>query len=46
MALKSGEKQMSMIIPNVEELVSAEHPYRKLLVLLNWSELAMMTNPP
>jgi hypothetical protein len=31
MALKSGERQMSMIIPNVEELVSADHRYRKLL---------------
>ena len=39
MSLKSGEKQMSMIIPNVEELVAADHPYRKLLALVNWTEL-------
>lgn len=31
---------MSMIIPNVEELVSANHRYRKLLVVVNWAELA------
>ena len=40
MALKSGEKQMSMIIPNVEELVSEDHPYKKLLRVVDWSELA------
>ena len=40
MALRSGEKLWSMIVPNVEELVSAEHPYRKILTLLNWKELA------
>ena len=31
---------MSMLIPNVEELVHAEHRYRKLLALLNWTDLA------
>ena len=31
---------MSMLITNVEELVHAEHRYRKLLVLLNWTDLA------
>jgi len=31
---------MSMLIPNVEELVSAEHRYRKLLKLVDWVELA------
>lgn len=39
MALKSGEKQMSMIIPNVEELVDSEHQYRAILSLFDWSEL-------
>lgn len=31
---------MSMIVPNVEEFVSAEHRYRKLLRLVDWTELA------
>ena len=31
---------MSMIVPNVEEFVSAEHRYRKLLKLISWVELA------
>ena len=31
---------MSMLIPNVEELVHAEHRYRMLLALLNWTDLA------
>ncbi len=31
---------MSMIIPNVEELVSADHRYRKLLAVVDWVELA------
>ena len=31
---------MSMLIPNVEELVSAEQRYRKLLKLVDWVELA------
>lgn len=31
---------MSMIIPNVEELVSADHGYRKLLKVIDWVELA------
>ena len=30
---------MSMIIPNLEELVSENHPYRKLLTLINFEEL-------
>ena len=30
---------MSMIIPNVEELVSSEHRYRLILKLFNWREL-------
>ena len=40
MALKPGARQMSMLTPNVEELVHAEHRYRKLLALLNWTDLA------
>ena len=40
MGLKSGEKQMSMIIPNVEELVSKDHVYRQLVKVTNWSELS------
>ena len=40
MALRSGEKLWSMMVPNVEELVSSEHPYRKILALLNWPELS------
>ena len=31
---------MSMLTPNVEELVHAEHRYRKLLALLTWTDLA------
>lgn len=31
---------MSMIVTNVEELVSADHPYRKLLKVVDWVELA------
>ena len=31
---------MSMIIPNVEELVSADHVYRKLLKIVDWKELS------
>ncbi len=30
---------MSMLIPNVEELVAANHPYREILSRLNFSEL-------
>ena len=30
---------MSMIVPNVEEFVSVEHRYRKLLKLVDWAEL-------
>jgi transposase, IS5 family len=40
MALRPGERQMSMIVPNVEEFVPAEHRYRKLLKLVDWVELA------
>jgi len=40
MALKPRERQMSMIIPNFEELVSADHRYRKLLTVVDWVELA------
>ena len=39
MALKNGEKQMSMIVPNVEELVAPEHQYRAILRLFDWTEL-------
>ncbi len=42
MGLKAGEKQMSMIVPNVEELVSVDHTYREILRVLDWREL---TNP-
>jgi IS5 family transposase len=41
MGLKSGERQMSMLIPNVEELVDGEHHYRKILKLFNWTELTL-----
>ena len=40
MALKAGERQMAMIIPNVEELVSADHRDRKMLAIVDWVELA------
>ena len=30
---------MSMLIPNVEELVSPDHRYREFLKLVNWTEL-------
>ena len=39
MSLKSVARNMSMIIPNVEEFVCEEHLYRKLVVIFNWSEL-------
>ena len=39
MALKNGELQMSMIIPNVEELIEDDHPYRRILELFDWTEL-------
>ena len=39
MALKPGDRQMSMIIPNVEELVAAEHSYRAKRILFDWTEL-------
>jgi IS5 family transposase len=39
MALKSGDRQMSMIIPNVEELIAPEHSYRAILKLFDWTEL-------
>lgn len=31
---------MSMIVPNVEEFIPADHRYRKLLKLVDWVELA------
>ena len=31
---------MSMIVPNVEEFISADHRYRKLLALVDWVEMA------
>ena len=40
MALKAGERQMAMIIPNVGELVSADHRDRKMLAIVDWVELA------
>jgi IS5 family transposase len=40
MSLRPGERQMSMIVPNVEEFISADHRYRKLLALVDWVELA------
>ena len=40
MGLKSMEKAMSMIIPNVEELVTEDHRYRAILKLFNWTELS------
>jgi len=30
---------MSMIVPNVEQLVAADHKYREILKLINWKEL-------
>ena len=39
MALKNGDRQMSMIIPNVEEFVAADHSYRAILKLFDWAEL-------
>ena len=35
MALKPRERQMSMLVPNVEELIPAGHRYRKLLGVRN-----------
>jgi len=40
MALKPGERQMSMLVPNVEELIPAGHRYRKLLKVIDWVELS------
>ena len=39
MGLHSGERQMSMIIPELEELVVPDHHYRAILALLDWTEL-------
>ena len=39
MGLKKGERQMSMIISELDELVSANHKYRAILNLFDWTEL-------
>jgi IS5 family transposase len=39
MSISSGERQMSMIIPNVEELVAPDHKYRVIYELFDWTEL-------
>ena len=36
MSLKRTNNQMSILIPNLTELVSIEHPYRKMLKLVNF----------
>ena len=36
MGLNEENRQMSMIIPNLEELVDEEHPYRKMLKLVDF----------
>ena len=40
MSLREENRQMSMLIPNLSELVSAEHPYRKILALVDFEELS------
>lgn len=39
MGLKSGDRQMSMIIAELDEIVSKDHDYRKILKLFNWTDL-------
>jgi len=39
MGLRTGERQMSMIIPELDELVSKDHKYRAILGLFDWTEL-------
>lgn len=39
MSLKQMERQMSMIIPLVEELVRADHPYRRMVQVIDFTEL-------
>ena len=38
MGLKSLEKTISMIIPNMEELVDEDHRYRAVLKLFDWTD--------
>ena len=40
MTLRKENRQMSMYIPNLEELVRKDHPYRKLLKLVDFDKLS------
>jgi IS5 family transposase len=39
MSLKAKESQVSLIVPRVEELVRADHAYRRLVKVVDWSKL-------
>jgi transposase len=39
MSLKQQERQMSLIVPHMAELVSATHAYRRLVKVVDWSQL-------
>ena len=39
MGLLSDKRQMSLLEPNVEDLVAEDHRYRKIYRLFNWMEL-------
>jgi len=39
MSLKTEEKTMSLIETNIDELVTSNHPYRKILSLINFKQL-------
>ncbi len=39
MSRRLESRQMSMSIPNLEELVDEQHPYRKLLKLIDFEDL-------
>lgn len=41
MGIRTGDRQLAMIIPELDELVSKDHRYRLILKLFNWTELTL-----
>jgi len=41
MSLKEMERQMSLIVPTLDELVAADHPYRSMLRVLDFGQLTV-----
>ena len=39
MSLREMERQMSLIVPTIDELVAADHPYRPMLRVLDFGKL-------